>query len=120
MRSEAEYFAGIPEFDLPEEMLQVAQHILEMKRADFDPAYLEDRYRTALVSMLRQKQGELPEKVLPAALSPQNVVNLIDALKRSLETEQLGTRVRKPTPRRPAAAASKPAGSRHRSGRQGT
>jgi non-homologous end joining protein Ku len=43
-------------------MVRVAQHILETKRADFDTAYLEDRYRTVLVDMRREKQGQLPHR----------------------------------------------------------
>ena len=35
VRSEAEYFADIPEIALPDEMLRIAEHILETKRADF-------------------------------------------------------------------------------------
>jgi DNA end-binding protein Ku len=88
VRSAAEYFAGIPSLELPEEMLRVAEHILESKTTDFDPALLEDRYRTVLVSMLKEKQAELPKK--PAKTMPprQNVINLMDALKRSLVTER--------------------------------
>jgi len=107
VRNEAEYFAGIPDLTLPEEMLEVAEHILETKTADFDPALLEDRYRTVLVSMLREKQAELPKKVSPAAPSPENVINLMDALKRSLDTQRPGSR-RKPSSRRSPATATKP------------
>ena len=61
VRSEAEYFADIPKLDSPEELLRLAEHIIKTKTADFDPAWLEDRYRTALVSMLREKKrAELP------------------------------------------------------------
>jgi Ku protein len=113
VRSEAEYFAGIPDLELPDEMLQVAEHIMEAKTADFDPAFLEDRYRTVLVSMLRDKQAELPKKSGAAAPSPQNVINLMDALKRSLETERPSSS-RKPaarrrtTPAKPAPKRSNP------------
>lgn len=91
VRSPAEYFAGIPGLELPDEMLQVAEHILETKMADFDPAFLEDRYRTALVARLREKRAELPKKAGATAPSPQNVINLMEALKRSLETERPGS-----------------------------
>ena len=40
VRDAAEYFAPIPDLSLPDEMLEVAQHILETKTADFDPAFL--------------------------------------------------------------------------------
>src|SRR5438045_87532 len=66
VRSEAEYFADIPKLELPEELLELAEHIIKTKKADFDPAWLEDRYRTALVSMLRDmKRAELPSKETP-------------------------------------------------------
>ena len=77
--------------ELPDEMLQVAEHILETKTADFDPAFLEDRYRTALVARLREKQAELPKKAGATTPPPHNVINLMDALKRSLETEHPGS-----------------------------
>jgi DNA end-binding protein Ku len=102
VRSEAEYFADIPDITLPDEMLRVAEHILETKTADFDPAYLEDRYRTVLVSMLREKHADLSDKI-SAPASPSNVINLMDTLKRSLAAER--TSAQKQTPRRRAAAA---------------
>jgi non-homologous end joining protein Ku len=84
VRSEAEYFADIPEIKLPDEMLRIAEHILETKTADFDPAFLEDRYRTVLVEMLRSRHAELPTTISAPPSSPENVINLMDALKRSL------------------------------------
>jgi DNA end-binding protein Ku len=88
VRSEAEYFADIPEIKLPDEMLRIAEHILETKTADFDPAFLEDRYRTVLVEMLRSRQAELPTTISAPLPSPENVINLMDALKRSLAADR--------------------------------
>jgi DNA end-binding protein Ku len=101
---EAEYFAGIREIELPDEMLQIAEHIMQSKTVDFDPALLEDRYRTALVEILRTKKRETPLVEGPIQPSAQNVINLMDALRRSMESER--TSVANPPPRR---AASKPA-----------
>jgi DNA end-binding protein Ku len=94
VRSEAEYFSDIPEIKLPDEMLRIAEHILETKTTDFDPAFLEDRYRTVLVEMLRSKQTELPRTISAPSPSPQNVVNLMDVLKRSLAAERPAGRTR--------------------------
>jgi len=102
--SEAEYFAGIPEIALPDEMLQIAEHIMQAKTGDFDPALLEDRYRTALVEILRTKKREMLITEGPVQPSSQNVINLMDALRRSMESERGA--VAKSPPRR---AASKPA-----------
>jgi DNA end-binding protein Ku len=74
---------------LPKDMLHLAEHILLTKTANFDPAFLEDRYRSVLVSMLREKQAEMPVTAAAAAApSQQNVVSLMEALKRSIAAEQ--------------------------------
>ena len=78
-----------------------------MKTGDFDPAILEDRYRTALVEVLRAEKGEMPVADGPVQPSAQNVINLMDALRRSMESQR--SEVANPPPRR---AASKPAGAR--------
>lgn len=88
VRDEATYFAEIPTLKLPDEMLRVAEHIVETKTSNFDPAFLEDRYRTVLISKLREKRAELPKKAVPVAPSAQNVISLMDKLKKSLAAEQ--------------------------------
>jgi DNA end-binding protein Ku len=114
VRSEAEYFAGIPKLTLPDEMLDVAKHILKTKTADFDPAFLEDRYRTALAEMLRDKQAQLPRLSTPLPTpTPQNVINLMDVLKRSLAAEKpSSSTASKPSARRPPAASKSSRGKR--------
>jgi DNA end-binding protein Ku len=87
LRSDAEYLADIPEFSLPDQLLGLADHIITAMTANFDPAYLEDRYRTILVSMLREKQMEPGKRASPAAPSRQNVISLMDVLKRSVAAQ---------------------------------
>src|SRR4029453_4693080 len=91
VRSETEYFAGIPPMELPNEMVRITEHILETKQEDFDPAWLEDRYRTVLVEKLREKQAQVPARSAAPVPSQQNVINLMDALKASLAVEQSET-----------------------------
>src|SRR5438105_3050564 len=109
VRNETEYFADIPQLALPDEMLKITEHILETKEEDFDPAYLEDRYRTVLVEKLREKQAQIPTRSVASGPSRQNVINLMDALKRSLAAEQPPVRSLSPkATRRRATATSKP------------
>jgi DNA end-binding protein Ku len=109
VRSEDEYFSDIPEIKLPDEMLRIAEHILETKTADFDRAFLEDRYRTVLVEMLRSKQAELQVTIsAPPPPSGQNIINLMDALKRSLAAERPAGRTPATKSTASKAAASKP------------
>jgi DNA end-binding protein Ku len=99
IRDEAGYFAAIPKLKLPQELLRVAEHIVETKTTDFDSAFLEDRYRTVLISKLKQKHSELPKKIAASRPPPENVINLMDVLKRSLAAER-------PAGRSPSASAS--------------
>jgi DNA end-binding protein Ku len=130
VRDQAEYFSDIPQLTLPDEMLRITEHILETKTEDFDPAYLEDRYRTVLVEKLREKQAHNPARSIAPARSAQNVINLMDALKRSLAaagpTQKIAKpaghiakptpHIAKPTPRR-AAPGSKQSSAKRQTAR---
>ncbi len=88
LRDEADAFTDIPELQLPAEMMKLAQHIIETKRAEFEPAMLEDRYRNALVQILKEKHAQRrSEPVKPVVPSRENVVNLMDALRLSIAAE---------------------------------
>jgi DNA end-binding protein Ku len=86
VRNEDSYFKEIPSTRVPGDMLQLAEHILEQKRGHFDPEEFEDRYEDALKALIKAKQaGKEP----PAAPTPRpsNVINLMDALRRSARGE---------------------------------
>jgi non-homologous end joining protein Ku len=105
VRSDAEYFADIPEMPLPKEMLSLAERIVAIKLENFDRAYLEDRYRTVLVSMLKEKNAQRPPRPKPATPSQRQVIDLMEVLKKSLKAERAGAPMQRP--RRVAAASSK-------------
>jgi non-homologous end joining protein Ku len=71
---------------------------VDVKKGDFDLAFLEDRYRTVLVSVLKERQAaQLPQTIAPARPA-ENVIDLMDVLKRSLAAERPEqTSARKPT-----------------------
>jgi DNA end-binding protein Ku len=90
VRDEHEYFDDIPDTKVPKDMLELAVHILKTKKAKFDPSKLEDRYEDALKAVIAAKKAgrKLPEAPAPA---PSNVINLMDALRRSVQTERGGS-----------------------------
>lgn len=83
VRSTAEYFDNIPVGNPDQEMLDLAQKLIEQKVTHFNPKDYEDRYEIALMSMIREKlKGHNP--IIAAAPERGNVINLMDALKASL------------------------------------
>jgi DNA end-binding protein Ku len=82
MRDAKEYFDDIANLKAAPDMLKLAEHILQSKAADFDPSQFVDHYEDAVVKMLKRKQAGLPVSREHATPRPQNVVNLMDALRR--------------------------------------
>jgi len=89
VRAEDNYFDEIPSVKVPNDMLDLAVHILKSKEAKFDPDKFEDRYETALTNLIRAKQAGKPAPKLSEA-KPSNVVNLMDALRKSVNAEKGG------------------------------
>ena len=86
VRKEEEYFDDIPDEKLPKDMLDLAKHIVDSKKAEWKPERFEDQYEDALKELLKKKQsGQKIEA--PPEREPSKVINLMDALRRSVETE---------------------------------
>ena len=108
VRDEDKVFDEISEVKYPKEMKDLAGHIIESKAAHFDPKQFDDRYEEAVAELLKSKQAGKPMKDEPAE-KPSNVVNLMDALKRSVSAEKDGSVGKKAAPARKPAAKSKSA-----------
>jgi hypothetical protein len=68
-------------------MLELATHIVVSKAGHFEPERFEDQYEDSLKELLKKKQsGEKIEA--PREREPSKVINLMDALRRSVETER--------------------------------
>ena len=80
----ASIFDEIGDTKLPAEMLDIAQEIISRMSGHFEPDTFTDRYEEAVVAMLRAKQAGQTFTV-PEPSQPANVVNIMDALKKSLE-----------------------------------
>jgi DNA end-binding protein Ku len=89
VRGHEAYFEDIPDVEIPEEMRDLATHIVERKAAKFDASKFEDRYEDAVVELLKSKETGQPMHI-PETPRPSNVVNLMDALRRSIDAEKGG------------------------------
>jgi DNA end-binding protein Ku len=87
IRDENEYFGDIQDVKVTKEMLDLAKHIVETKSADFEPDKFEDRYENALVELLNQKRKGEPVRTAVKSRDTSNVINLMDALRKSLTSE---------------------------------
>ena len=122
VRGTAEYFGNIPVGKPDQEMLDLAQKLIEQKVRPFDPKDYEDRYEAALMQMIREKlKGHEP--IIAAAPERGNVINLMDALKASLGDAKPAARSKPKAPAREkvkvslkeAVAASKSVGAKGKS-----
>lgn len=87
VRKEEDYFDEIPDEKVPKDMLELATHIVEKKAGHFNPEKFDDSYEDALKELLKKKQsGQKIER--PTEHAPAKVINLMDALRRSVETER--------------------------------
>jgi DNA end-binding protein Ku len=102
LRGEAEYFEDIPDLKLPAEMMKLAAHIVETKAGHFDPKSFEDHYEKALVELLKNKQAGLPTETVEEKTAPR-VINLMDALKASIDASAKKPAAASTGTRRPAA-----------------
>jgi|RhiMetdeSRZDD1v2_1073273.scaffolds.fasta_scaffold424004_2 DNA end-binding protein Ku len=103
VRDAADYFGDLPELALAPDMLALAEQILESKVADFDPKAFRDRYEEALLAHLKAKQAGAVQEPKPTFASPRRVINLMEALRRSVDEDKRQVSPRKGRSRNPGA-----------------
>ena len=84
IRGEEAVFEEIPDLDLPAQMV-LAEEIIDRMTGEFEPDKFEDRYEQAMIELIRSKQAGQPATKEKPAARPANVVNLMEALRRSVE-----------------------------------
>jgi DNA end-binding protein Ku len=106
VRQDAEYFEGIADRKVAPDMLDIAQEIIGRMSGHFEPDTFADRYEEAVTAMLQAKQAGQSFAVTEAP-EPGNVVDIMEALKRSLQVSSADRRPRAPSKR---AEETRPAG----------
>ena len=86
VRDEKDVFAEVPNPRVPKEMLELAEHILETKAGHFDPKRFKDDYELALRKLVKRKAAGEKIEALPPAEDTGKVINLMEALRRSVQS----------------------------------
>jgi len=107
VRDEKDYFADIPAPRIARDMVTLAAHILDSKATRFDPRKFKDEYETALRKLVQRKaRGHAIAPPEPAEKAG-NVIDLMEALRRSVgagrKPKQSRARARRKPRRRKAA-----------------
>ena len=87
VRDAGDIFDDIPDVKLTKDMMDLARHIVETKSGHFKPEQFEDHYEHALKELIEKKaKGEKIE--VPQERPTGKVINLMDALRRSVQAEK--------------------------------
>ena len=106
------YFRDIPDAKPDPEMLDLAEALIEKKTAKFDPGKFHDRYVDALKELIERKRKSKGARIEAeeedeAPRRGSNVVDLMAALKKSIEKPGAKAAAAKKAPARKAAHAKK-------------
>jgi DNA end-binding protein Ku len=101
VRNASEYFRDVGTAHVTRDMVKLAEHILATKAGEFDPSGFKDAYETALKALVKRKAAGKAIEPLQQPAREGNVIDLMDALKRSLNSDRKAPaekRPRKPSP----------------------
>ena len=105
------YFRDIGDSKPDPELLELAETLIDKKTAKFDPSKFHDRYIDALHELIEKKRKSKGAKIEaedePAPSRGSNVVDLMAALKKSIEKPGAAKKPAKKAPAKKAAPARK-------------
>jgi hypothetical protein len=101
VRKAEDYFCDLPDLTLAPDMVTLAGQIIDSKAADFDPKTFRDRYEEALLAHLKAKQAGAVQERKPTFATPRRVINLMEALRRSVAEDKKPAAPRRAAPPAP-------------------
>lgn len=97
MRAAESYFEDIASKPAPKEQLALAKQLIDQKTAKFDPGKFKDHYDDAMRELIKAKLGDKKAQTVIEEKRPTaQVINLMDALKKSLRGEPAAKSHKKP------------------------
>jgi len=78
-------FDEVPGKKVDTDLVDLAQELIDKKSGEFHPEKFKDTYTVALRELIKAKQENRPPREIEEAPPASNVINLMDALKRSVK-----------------------------------
>ena len=103
LRKPSSYFNEIKKVAIDEDQLELAKELIKRKAGKFEPEKFKDEYEAALRAMVEAKVANAPLPNDEPAPKSTKVVNLMDALRKSVQDDA------PPAPPKKKAAAAAPA-----------
>lgn len=108
LRDADQYFSSIPNASVDAKQLAMASDLIEHYSQPFDHSAFKDDYEAALRKLVEAKVKKQPLPLEEKTHKTAKVINLMDALKQSLQTKKIKTSGPRPAKSRAKAASRKP------------
>ena len=105
LRKPASYFADIKKTTVEADQLSLAKELIKRKTAKFDPEKFTDQYEAAVHELVEAKIQNLPVPQEEPVRKSAKVINLMDALRKSVQADKPPTLEKKPVQKAGAAAS---------------
>jgi DNA end-binding protein Ku len=97
LRKPADYFSEIKKVSIDDDQLSLAKELIKRKAAKFDPEKFTDEYEAAVKELVEAKIKHAPIPQEEAAPKSGKVINLMDALRQSVKSDETTTAKKKPS-----------------------
>jgi DNA end-binding protein Ku len=98
LRDPAEYFKDIKKITVDDDQLSLAKELIKRKASKFNPDKFKDEYEAALREMVEAKVQHAPLPKEEPAQKKGKVINLMDALRKSVKGDQVAEAPKKKDP----------------------
>ena len=88
LRKPAAYFSEIKKVAVDDDQLSLAKELIKRKAGKFDPEKFTDEYEAALKALVEAKVSNAPIPQEEAAPKSAKVINLMDALRQSVKSDE--------------------------------
>ena len=111
VKSADKFFEDVPEMKVDKEALELAIELIERKSGAFEPEKFKDEYNDAVWELINAKLEHRAPAIVTGEPGTAKIINIMDALKKSVKQQGKAAPPSKGQPPKKAAAASSHSGS---------